>query len=99
MMNRIGLGNEEWVSSPEPWGRGPQRRWSRSRHKEQRSGRYEGSGVGMAGMAERYWKELRPSQAGRFRLDASIRPAREETGRDLRRPRLHARPRLRTTSR
>jgi hypothetical protein len=50
-------------------------------------------------MAERYWKELRPSQAGRFRLDASIRPGREETGRDLRRPRPHARPRLRTTSR
>jgi hypothetical protein len=31
-------------------------------------------------MAERYGKELRPSQAGRFRLDASIRPAREEPG-------------------
>jgi hypothetical protein len=53
----------------------------------------------MAGMAERYWKELRPSQAGRFRLDASIRPAGEEAGRDLRRPRPHARPKLRTTSR
>jgi hypothetical protein len=77
-------------------GPGTARRWSRSRHNEQRSGRYEGSGVGMA---ERYWKELRPSQAGRFRLDASIRPAREETGRDLRRPRPHARPRLRITSR
>lgn len=77
-------------------GPGTSRRWSRSRHNEQRSGRYEGSGVEMA---ERYWKELRPSQAGRFRLDASIRPAREETGRDLRRPRPHARPRLRTTSR
>ena len=24
MMNRIGRGNEEWVSSPEPWVRGPQ---------------------------------------------------------------------------
>jgi hypothetical protein len=77
-------------------GPGTARRWSRSRHNEQRSGRYEGSGVGMA---ERYWKELRPSQAGRFRLDASIRPGREATGRDLRRRRPHARPRLRTTSR
>jgi hypothetical protein len=64
---------------------------------EQRSGRYEGSGV--VGMAERYWKELRPSRAGRFRLEASIRPAREDTERDLRRPRPHARPKLRTTSR
>jgi hypothetical protein len=78
-------------------GPGTARRWSRSWHKEQRSGRYEGSGV--IGMAERYWKELRPSRAGRFRLDASIRPAREETERDLRRPRPHARPKLRTTSR
>ena len=78
-------------------GPGTARRWSRSRHSEQRSGRYEGSGV--VGMAERYWKELRPSQAGRFRLDVGIRPAREEPGRDLRRPRPHARPRLRTTSR
>jgi hypothetical protein len=75
-------------------GPGTARRWSRLNG--QRSGRYEGSGVEMA---ERYWKELRPSQAGRLRLDASIRPAREETGRDLRRPRPHARPRLRTTSR
>jgi hypothetical protein len=77
-------------------GPGTARRWSRSRHNEQRSGRYQGSGVEMA---ERYWKELRPSQAGRFRLDASIRPAREETGRDPRRQRPHARTRLRTTSR
>ena len=95
MMNQIGLRDEEWISSPEPWVR-DRRRWSRSRLNGQRSGRYEGSGVEMA---ERYWKELRPSQAGRFRLDASIRPAREEPGRDLRRPRPHARPRLRTTSR
>jgi hypothetical protein len=78
-------------------GPGTARRWSRSWHKEQRSGRNGGSGVGMAGMAERHWKELRPSRAGRFRLDASIRPAREETGRDLRRP--HARPKLRASSR
>jgi len=77
-------------------GPGTARRWSWSRLTEQRSGRYEGWGVEMA---ERYWKELRPSQAGRFRLDAGIRPAREETGRYLRRPRPNARPRLRTTSR
>jgi hypothetical protein len=77
-------------------GPGTARRWSRSWHKEQRSGRYGGSVVGMA---ERYWKELRPSQAGRFRLDASIRPTREQAERDLRRPRPHARPKLRTTSR
>jgi hypothetical protein len=53
----------------------------------------------MAGMAERYWKELRPSHAGRFRLDESIRHPREDTRRDQHRPRPHARPRLRTTSR
>ena len=79
-------------------GPGTAGRWFRSRLNEQRSGRSEGSGV--VEMAERYWKELRLLQAGRFRLDASIRPAREETGRDLRRPRPHARrPRLRATSR
>jgi hypothetical protein len=77
-------------------GPGTARWWSRSWLNGQRSGRFEGSGVEMA---ERCWKELRPSQAGRFRLDASIRPAREETGRDLRGPRPHARPKLRTTSR
>jgi hypothetical protein len=77
-------------------GPGTARRWSRSRHTEQRSGRNEGSVVGMA---ERFWKELRPSQAGRFRLDASVRPTREQAERDLRRPRPHARPRLRTTAR
>jgi hypothetical protein len=63
------------------------------------SGRYEGSGVGMAGMAERYWKELRPSSAGRFRLGAPIPHDQEPTGRPLRRPRPHPRPKLRTTSR
>jgi hypothetical protein len=77
-------------------GPGTARRWSRSWHKERRSGRNGGSVVGMA---ERYWRELRPSQAGRFRLDASIRPTREQAERDLRRPRPHARPKLRTTSR
>jgi hypothetical protein len=44
----------------------------------------------MAEMAERYWQELRPSEAGRFRLDATIRhdrdrPERSQTGRALRR--------------
>ena len=70
-----------------------------SRRTVQRSGRYEGSGVEMAGMAERDWKELRPSQTGRFRLGVNVRDAREDTERDLRRPRPHARPKLRTTSR
>ncbi|MFL6189493.1 MAG: hypothetical protein ACJ75K_03570 [Actinomycetes bacterium] len=53
----------------------------------------------MAGMAERYWKELRPSSAGRFRLDAAIRHDREYTGRNPRRLRHHSRPKLRATSR
>jgi hypothetical protein len=53
----------------------------------------------MAGMAERYWKELRPSSAGRFRLDVAIRHDREHTERRPRRPRQHLRSRLRTTSR
>jgi hypothetical protein len=53
-------------------------------------------------MAERHWRELRPSHAGRFRLDTSLRPDREHA-RDARpalgRPRRQARPKLRTTSR
>jgi len=53
----------------------------------------------MAGTAERYWKELRPSNAGRFRLDVSIRHDPGRPGRDLRRRRQHTRSRLRTTSR
>jgi hypothetical protein len=53
----------------------------------------------MAGMAERYWKELRPSSAGRFRLDVAIRHDRERTDRHPRRPRQQLRPRLRSTSR
>jgi hypothetical protein len=53
----------------------------------------------MAGTAERYWKELRPSRAGRFRQDAAIRHDREYTGRNLRRSRNHSRPKLRATSR
>ena len=53
----------------------------------------------MAGMAERYWKELRPSSAGRFRLDAAIRDDRGHTGGNPRRPRRHPHTKLRTTSR
>ena len=53
----------------------------------------------MAGMAERYWKELRPSSAGRLRLDASSRHDQEPAASILRRPRQHLRSRLRTTSR
>jgi hypothetical protein len=53
----------------------------------------------MAGMAERFWAELRPSDAGRFRLDASIRPDREHAGRALRRPRRQHRRKLRTSAR
>ena len=53
----------------------------------------------MAGMAERHWKELRPSSAGRFRLDAAIWDDRAHTGRNPRRPRRHRHPKLRTTSR
>jgi hypothetical protein len=60
---------------------------------------FEGSEVGMSGTAERYWKELRPSTAGRFRLEVAVRQDREHTGRNPRRPRQHLRPRLRTTSR
>jgi hypothetical protein len=53
----------------------------------------------MAGMAERYWKELRPSSAGRFRLDAAIRHDRAHSGRSLRRPRRRPPTKLRTTFR
>jgi hypothetical protein len=58
----------------------------------------------MAGLAERYWRDLRPSTAGRYRLDVSARYDREGTGRggadrDLRRPRRHVRSALRTRSR
>ena len=56
-------------------------------------------------MAERYWQELRPSDAGRFRLDAlrhdrggteRSRTGRDHAGRALRRPRRQSRPQLRT---
>jgi hypothetical protein len=53
----------------------------------------------MAGMAERYWKELRPSSAAQLRLDVTIRPDQEPSRRDLRRPRQQVRPKLRSTSR
>ena len=53
----------------------------------------------MAGMVERYWKELRPSSAGRLRLEVSIRHNQEAAARTLRRPRPRPRPRLRATSR
>jgi hypothetical protein len=53
----------------------------------------------MAGMAERYWKELRPSSAAKLRLDVSIRPDQGPAERGLRRPRPQIRPKLRTTSR
>jgi hypothetical protein len=63
------------------------------------SGRYEGSGVEMAGMAERYWNELRPSSAAKLRLDVSIRPDQGPAERGLRHSRPQIRPKLRTTSR
>jgi hypothetical protein len=55
----------------------------------------------MAGMAERYWQELRPSSAGRLRPDVAIRHGRdrERIERYPRRPRQRLRPKLRTTSR
>jgi len=58
----------------------------------------------MAGMAERYWQELRPSYAGRFRLDATLRYDRDRTERThperaLRHPRRQSRPKLRTAAR
>ena len=53
----------------------------------------------MAGTAERYWKELRPSSAGRFRLDLNVRHDHEDPPRKLRRPRQRLRPKLRATTR
>jgi hypothetical protein len=53
----------------------------------------------MAGLAERYWKELRPSSAGaRFQLEVTVRYD-QKSERSLRRPRPRPRPRLRTASR
>ena len=98
MMNPIGFHDEVRTSSGKPWCGG---RWTTKLPgtRQSGSGRYEGSGVGMAGMAERYWKELRPSSAGRLRLDVSIRHDQEPAGSTLRRPRPHPRPKLRATSR
>jgi hypothetical protein len=63
------------------------------------SGWLDGSGVEMAGMAEGYWKELRPSSAARLRLDATIHGDQEPTARDLRRRRRQpARSKLRTAA-
>jgi hypothetical protein len=53
----------------------------------------------MAEMAERYWKELRPSSAALLRLDVSIRHDAGPSERNLRRPRPRVRPKLRTASR
>ena len=50
----------------------------------------------MAGMAERSWKELRPSSAGQFRLAVASRHDRDRTER---RPRQRIRPKLRATTR
>ena len=53
----------------------------------------------MAGMAEGYWKELRPSSAARLRLDATIHNDQGPTTRDprpRRRQRQPARSKLRT---
>ena len=56
-------------------------------------------------MAERYWKDLRPSSAAQFRLDVSIPDDQGRSERDLRRsgrqvrPRPRVRAKLRTTSR
>jgi hypothetical protein len=52
----------------------------------------------MAGMAEGYWKELRPSSAARLRLGETIHDHQGPTARDsrLRRRQRHpARPKLR----
>jgi len=59
----------------------------------------------MAEMAERYWKDLRPSSAAQFRLDVSIPHDQGRSERDLRRsgrqvrPRPRVRSKLRATSR
>jgi hypothetical protein len=55
----------------------------------------------MAGMAERYWKDLRPSSAAQFRLDVRIPHDQGRSERDLGRSGRQARlrPRVRATSR
>jgi hypothetical protein len=53
----------------------------------------------MAGMAEDYWRELRPSSAATLRLEATIRNDQKPTARALRRrTRQPARPKLRRTA-
>ena len=98
MMNSSGIRDEEQSSSRKPW---PGSRWTTKLpgHGGAGSRRYEGSGVEMAGMAEGYWKELRPSSAAKLRLDVSIRPDQGPAERGLRRPRPQIRPKLRTASR
>jgi hypothetical protein len=103
MMNPIRIRNEERIGSRRSGFRGRQTVTSVP-GKVESVRRYEASGVRMAGMAERYWQELRPSDAGRFRLDATLRQDRDRTerphaGRALRRPRRHSRPKLRTATR
>lgn len=49
-------------------------------------------------MAERYWKDLRPSSAAEFRLDVSIPHDQDRSGRDLRRSGRQVRPRPRVRS-
>ena len=97
MMNPSRIRDEEQRSSRNR-GPGVAGRLS-SRDTAERVRAVRGSGVEMAGMAERYWKELRPSSAAKLRLDVSIRPDQGPAERGLRRPRPQIRPKLRTTSR
>jgi hypothetical protein len=97
MLNQIGIGNEDQIGSRSP------RFGDRTTPAPEHGGTGSGgprSEVGMGETAERYWKELRPSSAGRFRLDVAIRHDREHPERHpRRRSRQHIRPKLRTTSR
>jgi hypothetical protein len=100
----------ESVPGPEPQDRepGPERSrstavtaeslvWFGERGSEGGRADLSGSGVGMAGLAERYWNELRPSATGRYQFDVCTRYDRERSRRPLGRPRRRARPRqLRT---
>jgi hypothetical protein len=81
MMNRIGIGAEDRMGSREPWF-GDHRATSVPEHGGADPGVFDGSGVEMAGMAEGYWKELRPSSAARLRLDATLHNDQEPTARD-----------------